>query len=381
MAEDDRARAAAYFHATTAPKSLKQRREQLEAFLDHHRVVGKCVAVVTSGGTTVPLEQNTVRFLDNFSTGARGAASTEYFLRLGYAVIYLNRPTTIAPFARHVQRATSSHVDLKLLDYIEVAKSSQDVQLTFDDYLEKKSVVDALQQYKSVVESNSLLSLAFTSVDEYFFLLKLIAESVASWNERVLFYLAAAVSDFYIPQSELSEHKIQSRAGPLTLTLQQVPKLLGVMRHDWAPKAFYVSFKLETDWEILREKAKQSIAKYGMHVVVANELKSRFHEVLLITAADERSIDKPKDADDIEGALVDAIASMHFKFIASNDVSVPDEIGHRVPARRAWRRRLPGKVQSALSVVEQHQEEILAVVLGGVLSVMLNMLQNSLRRR
>lgn len=40
----------------------------------------KKVAIVTSGGTTVPLEKNTVRFIDNFSTGARGATSAEYSL-------------------------------------------------------------------------------------------------------------------------------------------------------------------------------------------------------------------------------------------------------------------------------------------------------------
>lgn len=75
--EDDRARAAAYFGATKAPEWLPARQQQLHAWLDHHRAVGKCVAVVTCGGTTVPLEHNTVRFLDNFSTGSRGAASAE----------------------------------------------------------------------------------------------------------------------------------------------------------------------------------------------------------------------------------------------------------------------------------------------------------------
>lgn len=78
--EPARAAAAEYFSTTTAPAWLPERREQLLSFLDHHRVVGKCVAVVTSGGTTVPLEQNTVRFLDNFSTGSRGAASAECVL-------------------------------------------------------------------------------------------------------------------------------------------------------------------------------------------------------------------------------------------------------------------------------------------------------------
>ena len=37
------------------------------------------LAVVTSGGTTVPLEQRTVRFIDNFSTGTRGARSAAAF--------------------------------------------------------------------------------------------------------------------------------------------------------------------------------------------------------------------------------------------------------------------------------------------------------------
>lgn len=30
-----------------------------------------------------------------------------------------------------------------------------------------------------------------------------------------MFYLAAAVSDFYVPVSEMPEHKIQSSGGPL----------------------------------------------------------------------------------------------------------------------------------------------------------------------
>lgn len=44
-----------------------------------------------SGGTTIPMEHNTVRFVDNFSAGTRGSASTEYFLEAGYAVIFLYR--------------------------------------------------------------------------------------------------------------------------------------------------------------------------------------------------------------------------------------------------------------------------------------------------
>lgn len=43
--------------------------------------------------------------------------------------------------------------------------------------------------------------------------------------------------------------------------LRQVPKVLGLLRSAWAPGAFLVSFKLETDEEILMEKAGGAIEK------------------------------------------------------------------------------------------------------------------------
>eukprot|EP00644_Phytophthora_capsici_P017234 jgi/Phyca11/509668/fgenesh2_kg.PHYCAscaffold_48_\ len=387
MSEDQR-RTEDYFLNTSKPKWVDERREQVEAFLDHHRVVGKCVAVVTSGGTTVPLERNTVRFLDNFSTGSRGAASVEYLLGLGYAVIYVNRPGSIAPFARHLQRATCSSLDVDFLQHVDISTrnvNEQQIRVLIEDPTAKKNVVDAVKKLRDVRTTNTLLSLPFTSVDDYFFALRMVATCVAPWKERVLFLLAAAVSDFYIPQKDLSEHKIQSRAGPLELTLQQVPKMLGVLRHNWAPHSFVVSFKLETDWDILRKKAKQAISKYAMHLVVANELHSRFDEVLLITDKDERAITRPKEEADIEAVLMEAVARMHYQYIASHEVSVPDEIGHHVTRRcfygsGAWKKQLPASVQNLLSVMEGHKEEILGIVAGGLLSVVLNMLQNHLRR-
>ncbi len=38
---------------------------------------GKKIVLITSGGTVVPLERQTVRFIDNFSTGSRGSLSAE----------------------------------------------------------------------------------------------------------------------------------------------------------------------------------------------------------------------------------------------------------------------------------------------------------------
>ncbi|CAH0479615.1 unnamed protein product [Peronospora belbahrii] len=376
-----------YFRKTLAPQWSNECRKQVETFLNHNLTVNKCVAVVTSGGTTVPLERNTVRFLDNFSTGSRGAASVEYLLGLGYAVIYIYRPGSIAPFARHLQRATCSSLDVKFLQHVNVSTSidtiqEQQIHLLIEDTTAKKNVVDAVNEFRKVSASHTLLTLPFTSVDDYFFILRMVAMCVAPWKERALFLLAAAVSDFYIPQSDLSEHKIQSREGSLQLTLQQVPKMLGVLRHKWAPQSFVVSFKLETDWDVLRKKAKQAISKYAMHLVIANELHSRFDEVLLITDTDERSITRQEEDADIEKALMEAVARVHYQHIGCHDVSVPDEIGHHVLRRYsfgAWKKQLPTSVQSFLLVIEEHKEEILGVLIGGLLSAMLTTLQNRVR--
>ena len=111
-----------------------------------------------------------------------------------------------------------------------------------------------------------------------------------------MLYLAAAVSDFFVPEEDMAEHKIQSGGsggggpseGGLTLQLRPVPKLLGAVKKGagetppWAPQALLVTFKLETNAHILRAKAAAAIAKYGVDVVCANQLQSYKREVTLV---------------------------------------------------------------------------------------------------
>jgi phosphopantothenate-cysteine ligase len=71
----------------------------------------------------------------------------------------------------------------------------------------------------------------------------------------------------------MPEHKIQSSDGGLVLELDPVPKRLQQLTHDWSPDAFVVSFKLETDLNILIYKAKRAISNYQVNLVVANLLQ------------------------------------------------------------------------------------------------------------
>lgn len=49
----------------------------LQSFVVRHASHHRPIALVSSGGTVADMEVNTVRCLDNFSTGKRGAISVE----------------------------------------------------------------------------------------------------------------------------------------------------------------------------------------------------------------------------------------------------------------------------------------------------------------
>ncbi|GBC06163.1 hypothetical protein RclHR1_06670003 [Rhizophagus clarus] len=67
-----------YFQNNSPPSTLPEDENKVKEFVNKHDKDGRRIVLVTSGGTTVPLENNTVRFLDNFSAGTRGATSAEY---------------------------------------------------------------------------------------------------------------------------------------------------------------------------------------------------------------------------------------------------------------------------------------------------------------
>ena len=94
--------------------------------------------------------------------------------------------------------------------------------------------------------------------------------------------MAAAVSDFYIPSTQLSVHKIQSSDGPPSIQLQCVPKMLTPLVQHWAKHSAIVTFKLETDPKILVEKARRALDRYGHNLVIGNILDTRKKEVLLV---------------------------------------------------------------------------------------------------
>uniref|UniRef100_M1BF14 Cornichon n=1 Tax=Solanum tuberosum TaxID=4113 RepID=M1BF14_SOLTU len=148
-------------------------------------------------------------------------------------------------------------------------------------------------------------------------ILRMIAVSLRSLGPSAMFYLAAAVSDFYVPWESMTMHKIQSASGPLDMRLAQVPKMLYVLRNEWAPVAFCISFKLETDTDILLGKADMALKKYKMHMVVANELQTRKEEVIVVTEQEKITVrrDTTQPGADVEDPLIKLVVDRHSAYI------------------------------------------------------------------
>lgn len=313
-----------YFDGNPPPKTLHSHITLARQFIEQHLALDRRVVLITSGGTTVPLENQTVRFIDNFSAGTRGATSAEYFLEAGYAVIFLHRQFSLLPYSRHYSHSTNC-----FLDFMTEGKDGEVV--ANQEYQDK--MLDVLRKYIASKKSNTLLLLPFTAITDYLWKLKEIALLMRPLGSMGLFYLAAAVSDFFVPRDRLVEHKIQSsdinaEAGSsevsedatgkevnpqgkkLIINLDPVPKFLKSLVEGWAPEGMIVSFKLETDPSLLISKAQAALRRYSHHLVIGNLLSTRKWEVVFIAPnSEENWIRVPmhrriKSMSEISGALL-----------------------------------------------------------------------------
>ncbi|KAL3978382.1 peroxin-13 [Sarotherodon galilaeus] len=296
------------------PSHVEEVKEKMAAFASFHAEAGRKVVLITSGGTKVPLESRTVRFLDNFSSGRRGASSAEYFIDSGYAVIFLHRHRSLYPYTR-------MFLTINMLDALEFqgggAPGNTGEVVVNQQVL--PNIAKVLKRYEEVKESRLLLPIEFNTLSEYLHLLKAAAQALSTIGSKAMFYLAAAVSDFYIPASEMPEHKIQSSNGPLQLSMKMVPKILSPLVKDWAPQAFVISFKLETDASILLDKARRALDTYRHQAVVANVLDSRRGYVVVVTPETQAELilteEDVKNEVEIEERIVSNLTLAHDNFI------------------------------------------------------------------
>lgn len=64
-------------------------------------------------------------------------------------------------------------------------------------------VLPILKKYQNAKNSGLLLSVPFTTLGDYLWLLRACCESLSPYGKNALLYLAAAVADFYVPSEKL----------------------------------------------------------------------------------------------------------------------------------------------------------------------------------
>ncbi len=404
--------------------------QALDEFVAQHAVHHRPLAVVTSGGTVADLELNSVRCLDNFSTGLRGAIAVEEFLKRGYAVVHLQRTGSASPYARVLSQylglsAANQGLSVESLGKLFAIRGEDEDEdlvqsvLHGDPWLsepadeetsnghKKQQQSDELSLHRSLVFSSHiqrmlrerssalsegrLLTINFRSVEDYLGKLELCATTLRDCNSLALFFLAAAVSDFYIPYEERSEHKLQSADGALVLRLSPVPKLMGSIRQEWAPNSFIASFKLETDHTLLRQKAERAVEKYGCHMVIGNLLHIRHEKVSILKPPDFKhvtnntqnwsfeEISRPASAqvDTLESAIIDSVVQAHFEYISWN---FQKEKGVNV-ARRSQELLQEKKRQAQRDAFWKRVKGIGLEVAGGIVAVAISYSINAALQR
>lgn len=184
----------------------------------------------------------------------------------------MHRQHSLLPFSRHYSHSTHPFLDLLQI-------SADDSTISVNSS-ETPTLLPILKRHLDVKRRGLMLSIPFVTVNEYLWMLRAVSEQMASAGRQGMFYLAAAVSDFFLPPERMvrehartprssrchctnirarpfsqSEHKIQSSTafssaetddGRLTLTMDQVPKILRPLVQEWAHEGYIVSFKVRS---------------------------------------------------------------------------------------------------------------------------------------
>lgn len=174
----------------------------------------------------------------------------------------MHRQFSLQPFSRHYSHSTNP-----FLDFLEIEASSNgtasppDICVTHN---KRRDLLDVLAAYKSVQAAGTLHTLTFVTVNDYLWLLRAVSHELSVLRRKSMYYLAAAVSDFFLPRQKMvdillsivthhqpclyflcqSQHKIQSGKGSLLIEMDQVPKILKSMVDEWTREGFVVSFKV-----------------------------------------------------------------------------------------------------------------------------------------
>lgn len=109
----------------------------------------------------------------------------------------MHRQFSLQPFSRHYSHSTNP-----FLDFLEIEKSeaSSQIRVTPEN---RDRLLEVLTTYKDVQAAGTLHTLNFVTVNDYLWLLRAVSQELSVLRRKAMYYLAAAVSDFFLPRQKM----------------------------------------------------------------------------------------------------------------------------------------------------------------------------------
>lgn len=73
---------------------------------------------------------------------------------------------------------------------------------------ERVDLLRVLGSYKAVQKSGMLHTMTFVTVNDYLWLLRAVSQELSVLGRSAMYYLAAAVSDFFLPRQRMVSNRI-----------------------------------------------------------------------------------------------------------------------------------------------------------------------------
>ena len=133
----------------------------------------------------------------------------------------------------------------------------------------------------------------------------------------------------------------------------------------------------------LRLKARRTIAQAKVHLVVANELHSRAHQVVLVSSDENELTIEKRAQEEIEAQIVEQVSARHYTYLASQGLDHDDEHAHLersvlVPHyAKIWQGLSPNLQHYCWEISDtwqEHEHEIKLVIVTTMISYGFNLL-------
>jgi phosphopantothenate-cysteine ligase len=135
----------------------------------------------------------------------------------------MHRQYSLQPFSRHYSHSTNPFLDFLEIERAETPSPDGSLPMLIGvTHSKRDQLLDVLTTYKAVQAAGTLHTLTFVTVNDYLWLLRALSQELSVLRSHAMYYLAAAVSDFFLPQQKIVSCYSSMVSTPL-LTIHPSP--------------------------------------------------------------------------------------------------------------------------------------------------------------